>query len=464
MKRLFQHIILLLTVMTTLSSLRAELPAVLTFDTQQKYASGLNVNVVDQFSYYVVLSLGGNLTVKAAGNLINGSNSIPISNINLQLTGLRNGGVNINLLSAIPLVTLSTTPATFYSGLSVSLLSTIYFSFSYQTTGGANFLNKPAGTYSTTLTFAVGASTLATATLSVVINNVGSISASAINLDFNTASIYKTGLQSSKVNLINSIFSNQPYKILVKTQTSTFSNGVNTIPASNIFAAISPASPIALSTSNTILAPTSGTIVPTINTQSQTVDFTTQVLNSAFINKPPGNYTTVLTFSLVDASGNAFPASQPASIAVTLTVIISNTLALTLENGSENAALAFSTASHYKEGVSVTQNNALNIFSNNPYLITVNAATSRLSYLSNHIPVSNIMLLATPSPVVAAILTSPVSLSDVAKTIANASASGLGSFSQYYDLKYYTAPLNAAFINRPPGSYTTTLTFTVTAP
>ena len=86
------------------------------------------------------------LSVRASSaNLTNGSLTIPVNQVKMQVT-------NTNITNT-PLVTLSTTAQTLASDLSVvNLDRTTNLSINYILSGGANLL-KTGGNYSTTLTF-----------------------------------------------------------------------------------------------------------------------------------------------------------------------------------------------------------------------------------------------------------------------------------------------------------------------
>ena len=121
-------------------------PAVnLNFATVADYNNGVTSAVANQLT--VTSNRPYNLMVKTSGvNLVNGANTIPVSNISAQTTGTGNG-------TATPVAALSTTDQTLASAVPPSMSKTI--SMQYSTAAANQAFLKPAGPYVTTLTYTV---------------------------------------------------------------------------------------------------------------------------------------------------------------------------------------------------------------------------------------------------------------------------------------------------------------------
>jgi hypothetical protein len=180
---------------------------------------------------------------------------------------------------------------------------------------------------------------------------------------------------------------------------------------------------------------------------------------------PDGTYSTTITFITYFWDGSGNPIHGPAATgtaSATLSISISNSAftSITLSGSAGTASLNFNSASVYANGASLTQSAALTAFSFTGYHITVQASQN-LKYGSNTIPISNVIIDATPSTGGSGITTPATTLSTSAQTFITSTS---GSFFQNFDLLYYTTAGNTAFLSMPAGTYTTTLTFTISSP
>lgn len=440
----------------------------LSLNTKQKFFNGDSKVIPDQFQYSAAINLTSNFQVTAVSDLMNGTNRIPIGHVKLQLAELKSNGVALQLTGNAPEIALSTTKTEFASGLTVQALVTNVLSIKYSCIGADAFLNKPPGEYKTTLDFTYNAllnpnAVLGSYELVVKIENVGTIQTSNISLEFSTQSSFTNGLDLLQSNFISNIFSNQPFKLFIKTLTPDFSFAGNTIPANNLQLKHETSAVIPLSPIETLLLPQTGTISPVLSDRNYSLKTLTTALNTYFLNKPPGIYVLNYQVYITDASNVAIPGAT-AMATGTISIKILNAVGLQFNPTALQANMKFSLMEDYKQGVTLQQDLALQIFSNNPYILTVRASTPNLTYNTHQIPVENILLKASQEIITQSIATPEISLSTTSTTLINASSQGMGTFSKKYHLKYFTTPGNTIFLNRQSGIYTTTLTYTLTAP
>ncbi len=129
----------------------------LNFATVDDYNKGVESN---QASHLEITSTGGFVVkVKSSGpNLNNGSNTIPVNTISLVNSttagsSLVSTGPNANIVSFTIPVTLAPTPATLIN--SPVGATKIFYDVKYKASGGPAYINKPAGTYTTTITYSI---------------------------------------------------------------------------------------------------------------------------------------------------------------------------------------------------------------------------------------------------------------------------------------------------------------------
>ncbi len=117
----------------------------LNFATVADYNNGVTSAVNNQLT--VTSNRPYDLKIKTSGaDLVNGSNTIPVSNVTAQTTGTGNGSPSV--VSA-----LSTTDQTLAAAVPPSMSKTI--SMQYSTAAANAAFLKPAGAYVTTMTFTV---------------------------------------------------------------------------------------------------------------------------------------------------------------------------------------------------------------------------------------------------------------------------------------------------------------------
>lgn len=150
---------------------------------------------------------------------------------------------------------------------------------------------------------------------------------------------------------------------------------------------------------------------------------------------------------------------------VTLNVVLQDITSLTIGGTFNTATLTYATASDYASGVDLTQAAAMTAISNQPYSITVYASGNLING-GNSIPAGDVSILPTASTANANVTCTrqniPVSSGSAAQIV----HSTAGTASQNYDLLYSTKNnvTQADFLGKPHGTYTTTLTYTITNP
>lgn len=155
---------------------------------------------------------------------------------------------------------------------------------------------------------------------------------------------------------------------------------------------------------------------------------------------------------LAGVSISSKASAQNATLTVTLTPVLVMTV------NETNPTLVFSNATDYANGVSATYNNALTVTSTTAYTIKVRSGSADLVNGSNTIPVSNVKVAPSGTTGIGTTTTVSISTTDQA-IITTAPAAILKNI----NLQYSTDANNEAFIGKPSGNYTATLTFTATA-
>lgn len=147
---------------------------------------------------------------------------------------------------------------------------------------------------------------------------------------------------------------------------------------------------------------------------------------------------------------------------VTLNVELNAVQSITINPSFTTTTLTYSTASHYTNGVTTAeQTNAITIFSTSPYTVTV-VANQDLTKEAATIPVSNVEITPsmTSKPAEVTLTTRAISKTTPGTII----SSTVGTLSHIYHLVYSTAnSTKTDFLGKAAGTYTATLTFTLTA-
>lgn len=147
---------------------------------------------------------------------------------------------------------------------------------------------------------------------------------------------------------------------------------------------------------------------------------------------------------------------------VTLTVDLANISSIVIGAAFQNPTLVYATQADYNNGVTVNQPDAMQVFSNRPYSVTVVAATNLLGPASNSIPVSDVKVTPTTATTVSGLTLSTVAIPT--GTPLPIMASTTGTIGQTASLAYTTVGSPTADFLKPAGLYVTTLTYTITNP
>lgn len=285
-----------------------------------------------------------------------------------------------------------------------------------------------------------------------------------VNIAINTPALFQNGTQLDITNHVTYTTVLSALRSLnVRSQSLTLSGpGGNSIPIGQVKVQVTQVTvnnvvqsgtfpQVQLTTTNQAIQPT-GLNLGIAATVRYNIRYT--LTGGANLLKPAGTYTATLTYSLVDLAGLLGAITGT----TTFNINITNQSAIIVNNPT--AALSFSLPSHYQLGRQLSQTNALQTFSNIPYSVSVRASQA-LTSGGNTIPVSNVSVtpgLATP---VSGVSLTPANLSTSNQTIIT---SAISTLPQLFNLTYATTPGNLAFFNKPAGTYTTTLTYTITAP
>ncbi len=152
----------------------------------------------------------------------------------------------------------------------------------------------------------------------------------------------------------------------------------------------------------------------------------------------------------------------PLTATVTLNVVLTNEASIVIGSTFQTATLTYSTPANYANGVTTTQTAAMTTISNQAYSVTVLAGTDLLNG-ANTIPVGDVTVTPSFTGTNSNITITPQAIPKT--TALNIIASTVGTASQVYNLAYSTtAAPTADFIGKPAGTYTSTLTYTITNP
>jgi hypothetical protein len=143
---------------------------------------------------------------------------------------------------------------------------------------------------------------------------------------------------------------------------------------------------------------------------------------------------------------------------VTLNVTLVATQSISVNATQETVTLTFDDATDYQNGVTSEQASHLAVSSTGLFQVKVNTSTENLVYETNNIPVSTV----TVTPAYASgtdpdATATGVSLSTTATTILD---SDDGTAQAFYNVTYFASG-GADYINKSAGTYTTTVTYTI---
>lgn len=219
---------------------------------------------------------------------------------------------------------------------------------------------------------------------------------------------------------------------------------------------ITNATAITLSAAPKALTTTLGIPVPTINSQTLDHSFsiTGEQLKTGFVQA--GNYTVPLTYTYSKLSSSYPSGTLQTQRNGTLEVVVSDLGELIANQQAVN--LRFTTTSHYVNGVSQDMPAHLKISKTTPYNLYVRATTENFASGPNTIPLSVMKI----GPMNGQTGMNTISLSTTAQQLIQAADPVID---RLLNIKYsIPATETDHFLNKPPGTYSTSIIFSFVAP
>jgi hypothetical protein len=149
-----------------------------------------------------------------------------------------------------------------------------------------------------------------------------------------------------------------------------------------------------------------------------------------------------------------------ASDNATLNVVLADVRSIIVNPAQNAVQLDFVTATDYQVGVTKTEVAHLNVTSTGAFQVKVKASTDQLVNGANSIPVNTIILtpnISANSTLPAGAVFTPVTLSAIAQQLIQSSN---GSPKVEFDVEYKSSG-GDPYINKPAGTYVTTITYSI---
>jgi hypothetical protein len=146
----------------------------------------------------------------------------------------------------------------------------------------------------------------------------------------------------------------------------------------------------------------------------------------------------------------------------TLQITLQQVQSITVNAAQKIVTLTYASANDYQNGVSEAESDHLSIDSNADFDVQVNASGDLTDGSSNTLAANTITLLASDGSTGTASGTTPfpsVTLSTTKQALINKGDAGFG---KTFNVDY-TAAGNGTYLNKPLGTYSTTITYTLTA-
>ncbi|WP_158798453.1 hypothetical protein [Pedobacter sp. L105] len=326
-----------------------------------------------------------------------------------------------------------------------------------------------AGTYAATLAYQNV--TPATATLTLVVPayiTTNTVAPAISTLAVTTLAAFRSGGGVSAIQNYD-YYSTVPTNVTLQAGQSTFSFsttenyntpvpavGANYLTATSAgtYAAVSP-----ITLSSTINKPFSvSTGVPVVVTNktsfSNTLSIAAADLKTQFVQA--GTYTLPIVYTIAKTSSYAIAATS-ATMNSSIQVTVPKLSELTIPGGT-TASLNFNTAASYNQGLTAAMSNPLTLSSTVPYTVTVKVSGDFTSG-SNTIPASVATLERTAAETA---VVNPIILSTTAQTLVGNSNPQIDRAINLQFRIPSTQTIN--LLNKPAGTYNTTVTFTIVAP
>jgi hypothetical protein len=398
-------------------------------------------------------------------NIVGGVGPAPLGIANFKISSI----AGISVLGTSTERSLSTSSQSLFAAVA-SLVSGTVLSNLRLTTSSFTWV---AGTYSTDIALTapglLGGNAMSppTQSFSIVVpafitaqNTAGTTSILVNNLSFYRS---PTGISGNKViTLAHTV----PYIPSLQTGNSNFSfstnltyNNLPVTPVSTVnttLTAVGNATPINLSSTAQTLTNTSGIVVPTSNSGALTHAFsiTGAQLKARFVQA--GTYSVPLTY-IWNKLSSAYPTGGLQSQSVgTLEVVVSELSELIANQ--QTVSLSFTSANHYKNGMNQDMPAHLKLSKTTPYNLYVRATSATFASGVNSIPL-NVMRIG-PIPGETGMQT--VTLSSTAQQLINAADPTIDrSLSIRYTIP---ASETSKLLNKPAGTYSTNIIFSLVAP
>jgi len=200
-------------------------------------------------------------------------------------------------------------------------------------------------------------------------------------------------------------------------------------------------------------SPSTGHELAAGNTNNLEVSYSLspEILKTNFMNK--GSYLLNLKHLVGDAEQAGASAQELSS---TAQVVVSDMAEIKVNH--TEVALAFKTAQDYRNGVTVDLPAHFSTSATAPYDVYVQASSSNMSSGSNSIPVSILRISAAPGNTTNV---TPVTL----KTTRQKLMTAMPAIDHQSNIRYsIDAAESAKLLGKPPGAYTTTVTYSMVAP
>ncbi|MES2826517.1 MAG: hypothetical protein V4687_00105 [Bacteroidota bacterium] len=428
---------------------------------------------------------GWHFKVKANGNFTNGTSSIPSQYIALKFNSIDQGPGGVSG-GAVPLTGTATQLTSTTTALTAPTTYYVAQRFNLIIQGGSHLLVPTTGTYSTTLTLTlynnVGAliATNNNIPISFTINFSNSCTGVALDggtnnaFNFDTyAKIMAGGIVDDAVTLqYNPNAANCTGWSLKVRANGNFTNGSSSISPQYFslrFDRVSNGSPtaaaIGVGTNAVPLSLTDANLITNSNAAFQTYTYTEHKFdlliqggNHFLSNMVSGNYTTSLTFSLYNLSGQLVATKV---MPVNFQITYGNSFNATVTLLDPNAALVYDTPAKYISGVSVSKAAGLKIIAYNGYQVIAKTVGPNFTSGSNTIPVSAVRLENTKPAGKTGIVSTTIALASTDQQIITNSMPDFTYQTIEYNLRYYTLGNTLAITSAPSGNYTTQVIYLV---
>lgn len=458
-------------------------PAINTYAQTQSGGTTLKYLTVQTTLTGTNYAAGWTLSVRANGDFINGTSSVPSQYVSLKFnsavskkpTGVSGSQVALTSSDAVLLN-------------STASLNNIYYmaqDFDLTVQGGNQLLVPTTGTYSTTLTLTlkdnngVVIATNSGVAISFTIGYSNSCSGLALTAGFTNGPNFSTYASISSGATASQAISLQytpnaanctGWSLKVKAN-GNFTNGSSSVTPDHVslqFNSVTSGSPsaaaigissnpVALSTSDVTLINNSN--APFQGYTAQAYDMIVQGGNYLLAGAT-GTYSCPLTFSVYNYSGQLV---ATANVTASFQISYNNSSSYTVTVNNPTVSFQFNTPAAYNNGVTVTDANGLSITGYASYEVIAKTTDANLTNGSSTIPVSVIQLANSAPAGKTAITSTTINLSTADQVIITNPLPDYTYQTVQYNLQYSIAGGDSHLFSIPVGNYSTQLIFVVLA-